>query len=249
MQRFAVLFHSLLTINLRNRVTLFWNFAFPVGLLLLYGAIWGGERMGDISAITWLMIGIIVLNIMSSGFIGDSAWLTQTREQGILLRVQATPLPTAHLISAYLLVRLVMVTLQSALIIAVAMLLFGAQINAGGIVVALLLALFGAMVFIALGQAIASIAPTSQASAAIGQCIYFPLMFISNLFMPLEMMPSWIGNIARWNPAYMLVDLVRPALVSIPANQAAWLNLTGLLIYGLLGMMIAARFFRWEPKR
>jgi hypothetical protein len=47
----------------------------------------------------------------------------------------------------------------------------------------------------------------------------------------------------------MLVDLVRPALVPVPPAQAAWLNALGLLLYGALGLLIAARLFRWEPRR
>lgn len=50
--------------NLRNRATLFWNFAFPIGLILLYGVIWQPQ-------IAWLAVGIVALNLMSSGLLGD----------------------------------------------------------------------------------------------------------------------------------------------------------------------------------
>ncbi|MBC8163244.1 MAG: ABC transporter permease [Roseiflexaceae bacterium] len=249
MRRFLVVFRSLLKINLRDKAALFWGFAFPIGLILLYGTIWGGQDFNGVSAMTWLTVGVVVLNIMASGFIGDATWLTQMRAQGILLRVQAAPLPRAVLVAAYGAVRLVIVLIQAAAIVLVAMLVFGAKFSLSGVALAFVIALGGAAVFILLGQAIAALAPSTGASMAIGQCIYFPLMFLSNLFIPIESLPAWLYGIARWNPAYMLVDLMRPVMVAVPAQQASWLNLLGLLLYGLLGIMIAARFFRWEPKR
>jgi ABC-2 type transport system permease protein len=249
MRRLFTLSKSLLRIHLRNRTALFWNFAFPIGLIALYGTLWGGEDFGGVGAITWLAVGVVVLNIMSSGFIADASWLTTIREQGILMRVQATPLPTPILVTAYVLVRLLLVLLQAAAIIAVAALGFGAQFSLLGLAAALGIGAFGAAVFIALGQAIAAIAPTGGAAAAIGQALYFPLMFVSNLFVPTEGLPGWIVSISRWTPAYMLVDLMRPAMVPVPAGQPLWVNLAGLAIYGALGMGLASWLFRWEPRR
>ncbi len=74
-------------------------------------------------------------------------------------------------------------------------------------------------------------------------------MFISNLFMPIALMPDWVGALARWTPAFMLVDLMRPALTGVPAIQAGALNLLGLALFGAAGLAVAARYFRWEPWR
>jgi ABC-2 type transport system permease protein len=241
MRRFLILAKANLLMNLRNRVTLFWNFTFPIGLILLYGVIWS-------QAIAWLTAGIVVLNLMSSGLMGDSARLTNLRERGILRRVQATPLPTWQLIAAYILTRLLLVLVQSAAIVATAVLAFGAQFTWSGLVTALPLAIAGGLVFLALGQLISAIAPSSGAAGAIGQVIYFPLMFVSNLFLPIDQLPSWLAGIARWTPATMLVDMVRPALVPVPAVQPTLINLAGLAVYGILALALAARLFKWEPR-
>lgn len=249
MRRFAVLLRMLLTVQRRNRATLFWNMAFPVGLILLYGAIWGGQRIGGVDTTAWLMVGVVVLNVMSRGLIGSATWLTNLRERSILLRVRATPLPTAVLVSAYLLMELILILVESALIVAVAMLVYGAPLAWSGLGPAFGFFLLGTAVFLALGQAIAAVAPDSRASMALGQVLYFPLMFVSNLFLPIDTLPRWLAGLARWSPAYLLVDLVRPALVGVPAMQALGLDLGGLLIYGLLGMILAVCCFRWEPQQ
>src|SRR5689334_1799124 len=145
MRRFLVLAKANMLMNVRNRTTLFWNFAFPIGLILLYGVLWP-------AAIAWLAVGILVLNIMSSGLMGDATRLTNLRERGILRRVQATPLPTWQLIAAYVVTRLLLVLAQSAAIIATAVLAYGAEFTWGGLAVALPLAIVGGLVFLMLGQ-------------------------------------------------------------------------------------------------
>ena len=242
MKRFLILAKANLLMNLRNRSTLFWNFAFPIGLIALYGIIWP-------QAISWLTAGIVVLNIMSSGLLGDSARLTNLRERGILRRVQATPVPTWQFIGAYIMTRLLLVLAQSAAIVGTAVVLYGAEFTWDGLTAALPLALAGGLVFLTIGQLISAIAPTSGAAGAIGQMIYFPLMFVSNLFVPNDQLPRWLVDIARWTPATMLVDMVRPALVPVPAAQSALINLAGLAVYGVVAMILAAKLFSWEPQR
>ena len=241
MRRFLVLAKANMLMNVRNRTTLFWNFAFPVGLILLYGVLWP-------NAISWLAAGIVVLNIMSSGLLGDSTRLTNLRERGILRRVQATPLPAWQLIAAYVITRLLLVLAQSAAIIATAVLVYGAEFTWSGLGVALPLGIMGGLVFLALGQLVSAIAPNSGAAGAIGQVVYFPLMFVSNLFVPIEQLPAWLMRFSEWTPATMLVDLIRPALVPVPAHQSTLLALAGLAIYGFAALFLAARLFRWEPK-
>jgi ABC-2 type transport system permease protein len=242
MKRFLILAKANLLMNLRNRATLFWNFSFPIGLIVLYGVIWP-------DVIGWLAAGIVVLNLMSSGLLGDASRLTELRERGMLRRVRATPLPAWQMIAAYVIARLLLVLAQSAAIVATAVLLYRANFTWGGLAAALPLALVGALVFLLLGQAIAAIAPTAGAAGAIGQAFYFPLMFVSNLFLPIEQLPTWLGNITRWTPATMLVDLVRPTLVPVPAGQPVLFNTIGLAIYGMVALVLAARLFRWEPRQ
>jgi ABC-2 type transport system permease protein len=242
MRRFLILTKAYLLINLRNRTTLFWNFAFPIGLILLYGVIWAEQ-------IAWLTAGIVVLNIMSSGIHGDAGQMTSMRDRGILRRVHATPLPAWQLIASYVATRLMLLLIQSAAIVATAVLIYHAQFTWSGLADAVPLALVGGLVFLLIGQLISAVAPSSGAANAIGQAIYFPLMFVSNLFLPIELLPAWLASFTRWSPATMLVDMVRPALVPVPASQAALVNIAGLAIYGFVALILAARFFRWESAR
>jgi ABC-2 type transport system permease protein len=232
----------------RDKGTYVANLILPIGLFVLFTALNTGAG-GVAGVAAWLMAGVMVQSIMTSGLETDMTWLANTRERGILLRVRATPLPPGMLVAAYTLVRLLMVMFQTALIVVVGLLVFGVRINEGAILPAIGMVLLGGIVFLALGQAIASAAPTAGAASAIANLIFFPLLFLSNIWISTENLPAVVQNIIRWNPAYMLVDLLRPTLVALPATQAAWINLIGLMCYGTIAMVLAARFFRWEPKR
>lgn len=249
MRRTLTLSRGLLLIELRHPSVIFWNFAFPVGLLLLNSMIFAGQGDDTSTTVAWLTAGIIVLNIMAGAFLGDSAWLVHVREQGILQRVQATPLPAGALVLAYTAVRLLLVLLQSALIVGVAVVALGARFAPGAALAAGALTLLGALAFMLMGQALAAVAPGVGAATAAANLVHFPLMFVSNLFLPVDLMPAWVAELARWTPAFMLVDLVRPALTGAGATQAAALNLVGLTLFGAAGLLIAARHFRWEPWR
>jgi hypothetical protein len=53
MRRFAVLTRMLLLMNLRERETLFWYFAFPIGLLLILGAANLGSGAAPVEVAAW----------------------------------------------------------------------------------------------------------------------------------------------------------------------------------------------------
>jgi ABC-2 type transport system permease protein len=249
MRRFTVLTRMLLLLHLRDRETLFWFFAFPIGLLLVLGTIFSaGRESAEVAA--WLVAGIIVMNLLSAGLNGDSVWLTSARDRGILQRVRATPLPPGQLVGAYIVVRLALVVIQSAAILATGALVFGARPALAALPGAAALTVLGGVVFLLMGQAIGALASSASAANQINNALFFPLLFLSNLVIQLDGLPAtWIAQVARWSPAYQLVDLLRPLLTGSPATQAAWLNLAGLLAYGALALFIAARAFRWEPKR
>ena len=49
----------------------------------------------------------------------------------------------------------------------------------------------------------------------------FPLTFMSNAFVPLETMPSWLQPIAAWNPISSVSAAVRELFGNTPANYQA----------------------------
>ena len=241
MKRFFILTKAMTLMHLRNGYVLFWNFAFPVLLMVIYGAIMS-------QYIDYLTPGVIVLNALSFGLVSSSTMMLEMREKGVLRRLQATPLPAVQLIGSYLLVNIVIGVLQSTLIIFAGVLLYKVPVSAMGLLVAYPMILFGLLAFMALGGVISGMSAKAGSATAIGMTIYFVLMFISDMIFPLDMLPAWLQNVVPYLPAYPAAQLVRSAMLDASLDPQWFSQILLLAAYGIVATLIAAKLFRWEPK-
>ena len=241
MKRFFILTKAMTLMHLRNGYVLFWNFAFPILLMVIYGAIMS-------QYMDYMTPGVIVLNALSFGLVSSSTMMLEMREKGVLRRLQATPLPAVQLIGSYLLVNIVIGVLQSTLIIFAGVLLYKVPVSAMGLLVAYPMILFGLLAFMALGGVISGMSAKAGSATAIGMTIYFVLMFISDMIFPLDMLPAWLQNVVPYLPAYPAAQLVRSAMLDASLDPQWFSQILLLAAYGIVATLIAAKLFRWEPK-
>lgn len=241
MKRFLILTKAIFLMHLRNGFVLFWNFAFPVLLMLIYGVVMS-------QYMDYMTPGVIVLNALSFGLVGSSNMMLEMREKSVLRRLQASPLPAGQLIGSYLLVNLLIGILQSTLIIIAGVLLYKVPVSALSLALAYPMILVGLLAFMALGGIISGVAAKAGTATAVGMTIYSSLMFISDMVFPLDMLPNWMRNIVPYLPAYPVVQLVRSALLEATLDPKWLMHLFLLAAYGLGATFIAAKLFRWEPK-
>lgn len=241
MKRFLILTKAIFLMHLRNGFVLFWNFVFPVLLMLIYGVVMS-------QYMDYMTPGVIVLNALSFGLVGSSNMMLEMREKSVLRRMQASPLPAGQLIGSYLLVNLLIGILQSTLIIIAGVLLYKVPVSALSLALAYPMILAGLLAFMALGGIISGVAAKAGTATAVGMTIYSSLMFISDMVFPLDMLPNWMRNIVPYLPAYPVVQLVRSALLEATLDPKWLTHLVLLAVYGIGATFIAAKLFRWEPK-
>ena len=72
--------------------------------------------------------------------------------------------------------------------------------------------------------------------------IYLPMAFLSGLWMPLTMLPAWIGKLAPLWPAY---HLARLALVAVGqgSGESLMVDVAALGAFTLLCFAVARRWF------
>ncbi|HND50278.1 MAG TPA: ABC transporter permease [Anaerolineales bacterium] len=241
MKRFLILTKSLALIQLRNGAILFWNFAFPVLLMFIYGVVMS-EYM------KYMTPGVIVLNALSFGLVGSSTMMLELREKSILRRLQATTLPAWQLITSYLLVNIVIGVIQSTLILVMGAVFYDVPVSAASLFLAYPMIIVSLLTFMSLGGIISGVSPKAGTATAVGMTIYFLLMFISDMVFPVSTLPDNVKNFVPYLPAYPAVQLVRSALLDATLDEK-WLTYILLLAaYGLVATWIASRLFRWEPK-
>ena len=241
MKRFLILTKAMFLMHLRNGSVLFWNFAFPILLMLIYGVVMRPYM-------DYMTPGVIVLNALSFGLVTSSTMMLEMREKGILRRLQATPLPAGQLTGSYILVNISIGILQSTLIILAGTLLYKVPVSVLSLFLAYPMILAGLLAFIALGGIISGVTAKAGTATAVGMTIYFSLMFISDMVFPLDMLPGWLQNLVPYLPAYPVAQLVRSAMLDATLDPKWMTHLLLLAVYGIGATLIAARLFRWEPK-
>jgi ABC-2 type transport system permease protein len=244
---------------IRNRAAMFWVIIFPIGLMLVLGAIYGNQPAGPgtagaVTAISFITPGLIVLSLMSNGLIGNSSVMAQYRERGILRRVQTTPLPVQHLILARVAMQSTLSVGQAALMIIVSILVFNARYDTAGLLEAIPAIVLSSIVFMSIGQAIAALVRKVDTVTVVSQAINFPLMFLGCLWIPVSVLPDWLQEVSKFLPSTLAAILVRTPMLSgidlvalnIQPNVPLELCFAGLLAYLVASMVVSARFFKWS---
>jgi ABC-2 type transport system permease protein len=229
----------------RNREAAFFSFLFPILLLTLIGSVYGDEPIDGVRVPTYILVGLLGYGVAANAFAGLAITLVVRREAGLLKRVRGTPLGPGTYLAAVIASTVIVIALQ-----VVAQLLLGVFLldadwpgRPAPLVVAILL---GAAAFAALGIAVTTLVRTSEGSSAVVNAIYLPMAFVSGVFFSREDMPAFLEAISDVLPLTYLLDLIRAAFV--PGESFAPSSIAAVVVWGLLGLVVAVRMFRWEPR-
>jgi len=230
----------------RQPAGLIFGLGLPVLLLLVFANIPAFRKPNDtLGGLTFLSVYVPILMafaLASLALIGLTAPLATYREQGILRRMSTTPVPPSWVLAAQLVVNLGIAAAALLLIITIATAAFGVQgpAQVPGFILAVVLE---AAALFAMGLWVAAIARTAQAAAAIGNILFFPMMFFAGLWIPRDVMPAALRSISDFTPLGAAVQALQGATRGIfpPARP-----LLVLLAYAAAFGILAVRSFKWE---
>ena len=142
-------------------------------------------------------------------------------------------------------------TFALAIIIAlIAFTIFDVGLPTNSIVAFLLTMILGAATFTTLGIAFTSLIPNSDAAAPMVNASIIPLMFISDVFIPMDNAPNWLNWIAQIFPvrpfSLSLQEAYSPFSSGITENPE---NYVILLAWLIVGLATSLKFFSWEPRK
>jgi ABC-2 type transport system permease protein len=135
--------------------------------------------------------------------------------------------------------------LQTALLVGIAYAVFDVQMlgNWGAL---LGIVGLGALCLISIGYLVASLVRTEESAMPILQLVQFPMMFLSGIFFPVEMLPAFMKPVVSAMPLTYLGDALRQIMVqSTPVNS---MNTNIIVMSGILlvCMVLSIRLFKWE---
>jgi ABC-2 type transport system permease protein len=230
----------------RNPQSAIFTFVFPVLFVTIMGALFGGiaksAYFGGLSALEYYVPTIAALSVLGSCYGQVAIVLAARRQNGILKRARATPLPAWAYFTGMLAHCILVSLLDITLIIGVGR-LYGVPLPSHWLAIGITLVL-GAATFCSLGFAVASVISNAEAAPAVTQLVLFPLLFLSGTRLPIH--SQLLNRIAGWLP-------VRPfneALTGPLAQHAGadWRHLAVLAGWGIVGAVVAVRRFRWDPR-
>jgi ABC-2 type transport system permease protein len=218
-------------------------------MFLLLGSVYGNDRLKsehNVRGADYLLSGMLGYGAIATGFAGLSIMLVIRRENGILKRVRATPLPAGTYVAALLATTMLAFALEALVMIAVGWIAFGTHVqHAISLALALLLAI---ATFTALGLALTSVIKSAEGSSAVVNAIYLPAAFISGAFFSSHSFPSFLRAIADVLPLVYVIQVIRDVMLR---GAQIW-NRPGavavIAAWGIAGAVVAARRFRWEPR-
>jgi ABC-2 type transport system permease protein len=235
----------------RNPAAAAFTFAFPLMFLVIFVAINGNGEVtidgGRVRFAQYYVPAIIAFGLISACYTNLAFSLSVNRENGILKRLRGTPLaPSTYLagvVSNVIVIGLILTALTTALGLLFYRVTFPNRYFGLAISVAA-----AAFCFSALGIAVSTFVPNEDAAPAIINFILFPLLFISGTFGTIKD-TSALARIANFFPIrHLILLLVAVFNPKISGSGVALSNIGVLLLWGVIGIAVSLRRFRWEPR-
>ncbi len=235
----------------RNPESAFFTFAFPLMFLVIFTALLGhstvhlGAKTIDTS--TYYVAAMASFAVISACFTNIAISVSFQRDTGVLKRIDGTPLPSAVYLAARIVHALLVAVLLVIITTAFGRLFYSAAVPTGLTLLRFaVMVVVGAAAFCALGLAMTAVIPNGDAAAAIVNATILPLLFLSGIFIPLgSNAPAWILWIAKIFPVWHFARGMQAGFIGTAYH---WIDVLIVAVWGLAGLLAAARFFSWEPR-
>ena len=235
-------------IFVREPMGVFGTVGIPV-LVFLIASRFAGPRVaraaiqpdGAVSAVLPVLASILMALSAISSLV---AIISIYREGGILKRLRATPLSPTVILSAHVLVKLLFTLLTLAIMVLLGRRYFppGAPVPLLSYAVALT---FTTWAIMSIGFLIASIVPTARFAQPLAAVILYPMVALSGLFFPIDVLPQSIRLLARALPLGYAVSLL-DGIWRGEGWSAHLGDVAALTLFFLVFTAISTRMFRWE---
>jgi ABC-2 type transport system permease protein len=211
---------------------------FPVIFYTVFGLIFGGGGSGGGGYALYYIATYGAFCTISAALYGFGVGVATERGQGWMLLKRASPMP----FSAYLIAKLAVSLLSAAVVVvlltASGVILLGVRVSPVVWSEVAMILVLGVTPFCALGLAIGYwVGP--NAAVAVVNLVNMPMAIVSGLWMPLDVLPSFVRTVARFLPAYHLSQL---ALWPIGQNQTGSLVGHVLVLVGFTMISLALAY-------
>lgn len=238
----------------RNPAAAFFTFAFPLLFLVIFTTLFGSADIeingNQVSVATFYIAGIAVFSVITACYTNIAMSLTFARDLGVLKRVRGTPLPGWAYLTARMMHAILIALLLVVICLVFGMLFYDAELPATSIAAFVVTLAVAAACFSALGMAVTAIIPNADAAPAIVNASILPLLFVSDVFIPLQDPPAWLDTLGKIFPVRHFSEAMQQVFFpAVGSNGFRPANLAVMAAWGAVGLVIAVFKFSWEPRR
>ncbi|WP_251444503.1 ABC transporter permease [Microbacterium sp. USTB-Y] len=203
----------------------------PILFTLMFTYIFGGAISGDVTNYLPVIIpGILVQTVITTSVV-TGVQLREDMDKGVFDRFRSLPIARIAPLSGALLADTIRYGIATVLTFTMGFIMgfrpaggLGAVVAAGLLVIACSWAISWIFAFAGV------IARTASSVQGISMLILFPLTFLSNAFVPVDTMPSWLQWFVNVNPVSHLVTAVRDLVNTGAFGADAWVSLLGAVV-------------------
>jgi ABC-2 type transport system permease protein len=186
---------------------------------------------------------VLGVAVIASAFTSLAISVGFDRRSGALVMLATTPLSRMSILGARVLAALVMVALQSAVLVAVSLLLGWRPLPTALALIPVAIA--GTASFAALGFALGG-AVRAEATLAIANAVFLILVAVGGTTFPASDLPDPLGPLVSALPSAALGDLLRWSTTGGAFTATLAVDALLLMGWGVIGALIARRTFAWR---
>ncbi len=236
----------------RTPIAVFFTLALPLIMLVLFNALFGDEEVATEGG-TWPMNqfytgSLAAFTAVSATFTNLANLIPIRREEGVLKRWRGTPLPPWVYIAGAIGCAVVIAAVGVLIMLTVGVVAYDLDVDAAKMPAAVVTFVVGVGAFAALGLAVASLVPNPDAAPAVANAIILPLAFVSDVFIQIDDPPAWVDFVGDLFPLKAFVQAFQAAFnPNVEAPGFEWGKLAFVAAWGVFGLVVALRWFKWEP--
>lgn len=219
----------------------------PAAVLLILGALYGGDAAEGGGAYTFMeqsFGALCAISICAGGVMGLPLVVSEYRERGILRRLWATPATPVMLLAVQLTIYALYAMMSAAVLALLGRVCFGMRLRGS------LWEFAGAWLLtlacmLSIGMLVGGTAKDSKQASLIASLLYFPMLLFSGTTIPYEVMPAAMRRAADVMPLTQGIKLMKGAFVREAAAHAG----ASAAMLGVLAVICASAAvcrFRWE---
>jgi ABC-2 type transport system permease protein len=235
----------------RNPMAAFFTLFFPLMIFVVFSLMFGNQEIESLGITTaqYYAPSMAVFAAVSATYTNLAVTTAYQRDQGILKRVRGAPLPAAVYMGGKIVSAIMIATISVVIMMTIGVVFYGVQIYAATLGSAIVTFAIGVATFASLGLLVAAVVPTGEAATAVANATLLPLAFFSGVFIvPSADAPAWLDTVADIFP---LKHFVTPFVAAFNPQTVGggwdWASLAYMTLWGAVAVVLAIRWFKWEP--